>query len=140
MSRQGGGRRVGRKAIKIDWSTVSTMANNFCPVGDIAKVVKVDPDTLRIACRREHKMSLHDFVHQAQAGRRANLRQAQFALAIEGKCKTMQIWLGKQHLGQMDRLEKLDKEWARRQDRAELVRLAKQAMQVLEKSVKGKSS
>jgi hypothetical protein len=83
----------GRPKAKISAQTVSRMAANGCTNVEIADVLGCDEGTIR-----------KRFAAQLTTARgkiRQNLRRAQLKGALKGNT-TMQIWLGKQMLGQAD--------------------------------------
>lgn len=90
----------------------------FCTMAEICQVMDVDPKTLRKLIRqnladdipRENMRRAPTFeeawnYYSAQG--RASIRRKQFELAMEGD-RTMLIWLGKQHLKQVDNPAKRD--------------------------------
>ncbi|MDD3135007.1 MAG: hypothetical protein PHF64_00765 [Methanoregula sp.] len=88
----------GRKKIPIDYEKAEKLAIILCTQSEIAAVLNVplstlehDPEFLRI-----HKKGM-------ETGK-ASLRRMQYKGAEAGNA-TMLIWLGKQHLGQRDRME-----------------------------------
>ncbi|MGK2857550.1 MAG: hypothetical protein ACSLFQ_10120 [Thermoanaerobaculia bacterium] len=93
--RRGEGTPTGRPPIKIDAEFVERVAALFCTMQEIAETVGCSVATLE---RR--------FAGSIKKGRekgKANLRRHQFLAAQKGN-PTMLIWLGKQHLGQTDKL------------------------------------
>ena len=93
-----GKKKPGRKRIVIDWEQVERLAMIFCTQEEIAYVMGVSVDTLQ---RRK------EFAVTYKKGRekgKISLRRAQYKRAMDGNT-TMQIWLGKQYLGQTDKLE-----------------------------------
>jgi AraC-like DNA-binding protein len=77
----------------IDPEQVSTLAKIHCTYEEIAAVVGCSTDTL--------KRRFADCIQKGREEGKASLRRAQFKTALGGNA-TMQIWLGKQHLGQAD--------------------------------------
>lgn len=88
--------RGGRPKRKIDYAEVERLARFGATYTEIASVMDIPVDTLNKdpEFRQAHKKGM-DHV-------RISLRRAQLALAAQGNA-TMQIWLGKQLLGQSDR-------------------------------------
>ena len=81
---------------KIDDEAIKKLAQLHCTFEEIAEFCDVSTKTLQ---RR--------YVHTIKKGRemgRISLRRAQFEKALSGNV-VMQIWLGKQHLDQKDRIE-----------------------------------
>jgi hypothetical protein len=90
---------MARPRKQIDHELLRSLAGIGCTVDEIATMLKCSKDTLE---RR--------FAADIEKGReegRASLRRKQWTTAMgDGKsAATMQIWLGKQLLGQKDRIE-----------------------------------
>lgn len=83
----------GRPKIDIDERIVRAMAMVGGTMQEIAEYFHCSDTVIQ---RR-----FGDVVREARAGRKLKLRQAQYQLALAGNA-TMQIWLGKQELGQFD--------------------------------------
>ncbi len=96
---------MGRPLKVIDWKTVVNLCELQCTGEEIASVIEVDYDTLNTACKREHGKSFSDYFEEKRAGGKVSLRRAQFKTATEDGNPTMLIWLGKQMLGQRDKLD-----------------------------------
>ena len=91
-------KKRGRKKIAIDYEKAEKLASIMCTQSEIASVLGVslallehDPEFLRI-----HKKGMEHG--------KASVRRMQFQAANGGNA-TMQIWLGKQYLGQKDKQE-----------------------------------
>ena len=89
-------KKRGRKKIAIDYEKAEKLASIMCTQSEIASVLGVslallehDPEFLRI-----HKKGMEHG--------KASVRRMQFQAANGGNA-TMQIWLGKQYLGQRDK-------------------------------------
>ncbi len=86
--------KTGRPLALVDESQVITLAKINCTYEEIAAVVGCSTDTL--------KRRFADLIEKGREEGKASLRRIQFATALKGNA-TMQIWLGKQYLGQKDR-------------------------------------
>lgn len=93
-----------RKKIKIDWSKVDKMLEAGCTGTECAASLGIHEDTLYNACEREHKTGFSAYRAQKRAAGDVLLRVAQFKKALGGET-SMQIWLGKNRLGQSDKVE-----------------------------------
>jgi hypothetical protein len=95
-----GGRPV--KELAIELELVEKLASLQLKLDEIAVACKVSPATLdnRIAS----DPGIREAIERGRAAGRASLRRAQMASALAGN-PTMQIFLGKQYLGQKDRFE-----------------------------------
>lgn len=98
------GRKPGRPKAEIDWSRVSEMLEAGATAVGIAASIGIEEDTLRKRCPGDNNCSFSEFSRQKKAKGDEILREAQFNTAVEGSVP-MQIWLGKQRLGQSDKQE-----------------------------------
>ena len=84
----------GRPKIEIDVKVLRNLLEIQCTITECAHVLGVSTDTLQ----RNYK----DVINQGKTMGKVTLRRAQWRNAIEKNNVTMQIWLGKQCLGQSD--------------------------------------
>lgn len=91
-------RKVGRPKIKLDYEEIEKYAKIHCTQEEIASLVGVDRATLL----RDKKFC--DIYKKGIEEGKASLRRLQWKGAIEGNT-SMQIWLGKQLLGQRDKVD-----------------------------------
>jgi len=114
--------RTGRPKIIIDWELVENMASIMCTSEEIATVTGISEDTYLRRCKTKYKQTFADYIKSKHGAGRVSLRRAQFnsAIGVEPYVKrdengenpiiiegekpnvTMQIWLGKNLLGQKD--------------------------------------
>lgn len=95
----------GRPPYMVDYKVLKELCQMQCTGEECASVLGVDYDTLNRALKRESESGESGFTEyfaKNRAGGFASLRAAQFKLAVKGQNPTMQIWLGKQYLGQTD--------------------------------------
>ena len=89
----------GRPRIEIDFDIVSKLASIQCTQEEIASVLGVSLSTL------DHNQEfLRIFRDKRQSGK-ASLRRKQWQMAVEQGNPTMLVWLGKNYLGQQDKME-----------------------------------
>jgi len=89
-------RKVGRPKIEIDEKILESLAGILCTNEEIASFFNCSSDTLT-----------RNFAESLKKGRdkgRISIRRLQWDKAQDGNV-TMLIWLGKQMLGQKDRME-----------------------------------
>ena len=84
----------GRPKIAIDVKVLRKLLDIQCTLTECAHVLGVSTDTL--------KRNYEDVINQGKTLGKVALRRAQWKNAIEKNNVTMQIWLGKQCLGQSD--------------------------------------
>jgi hypothetical protein len=87
---------MGRPKKDISEKQVENLASIGCTNEEIATVVDCCVDTL------VNRFS--DIIKRGREGMKTSLRRMQYTTAQKGN-PTMQIWLGKQYLGQSDKLE-----------------------------------
>lgn len=74
-----------------------------CTQEEICSVLDVCHDTLDEWCKKNYNNNFSQVFVEKRQGGKASLRRMQWKLAE--KNATMGIWLGKQYLGQMDKIE-----------------------------------
>lgn len=89
---------VGRPPIEVDWKRVYRMAKIHCTVEEIGFVLGVHHQTLN------NKPEFQELYQRGWNYGKMSLRRAQFNCAIKEGNPTMMIWLGKNVLGQKDRI------------------------------------
>jgi hypothetical protein len=87
---------MGRPQKKIDPSQVQALAAIGCTVAEIAATLDCSKDTL------ERRFAA--FIEKGRERMKMSLRRHQIKAAEKGNA-TMLIWLGKQYLGQRDRVD-----------------------------------
>lgn len=97
-------KRTGRPYAEINWDTVENLCAIHCTGEEIAAILKVDYDTLERAIRREFNSSFADYFKKHSSKGKMSLRRKQYEVAQSGSVP-MLIWLGKQYLGQADKVE-----------------------------------
>ncbi len=76
-----------------------------CTETEIAGVMHTDIDTVNRFCKDMYGMTFTEIRKILSQNGKMSLRRAQFRQAIEKDNPVMQIWLGKQYLGQADKVE-----------------------------------
>ena len=97
-------KRTGRPYAEINWDTVENLCAIHCTGEEIAAILKIDYDTLNAAIEREFNSSFSDYFKKHSAKGKMSLRRKQYEVAQSGSVP-MLIWLGKQYLGQSDKVE-----------------------------------
>ena len=95
---------AGRPRKEIDMKLVASLCEIQCTGEEIAAVLGMSYDTLERRVQEETGNNFADYRKDKTANGRMSLRRAQFKAAMEGNV-TMQIWLGKQTLGQRDKAD-----------------------------------
>ena len=98
-------RGPGRPVITIDWSLVNQMAEAGCSGMEIAAHMGIHEQTLYSRCRKKYKEDYSNYSVRKRAKGNALLKVKQYESAVKDKNITMQIWLGKQRLGQKEKIE-----------------------------------
>lgn len=91
-------KKRGRKKIAIDYEKAEKLAYILCTQSEIASILDVSLTVL------EHDPEFQRIHKKGMESGHASLRRMQYKAAEAGN-PTMLIWLGKQHLGQRDRME-----------------------------------
>lgn len=87
----------GRPKKIIDYELVEKLAGICCTQEEISGILEISTDTLR----RDKRFC--DIYKKARENAKSSLRRTQFKLAETNP--TMAIWLGKQYLGQTDKVQ-----------------------------------
>lgn len=94
---------------KIVWSEqefqkVKNLCAIQCTGEEVAAVMGVDYDTLNRLLRDKYGMQFGEFYKIHSSEGRASLRRSQWKAAEKGNSALL-VWLGKQYLGQTDKIE-----------------------------------
>lgn len=95
---------MGRHKKDIDWEVAEKAASLMCTGEEIAALCKVSYDTLIRQIKEQGYTDFADWFEERAAATRKSLRRKQLDTAFAGNA-TMQIWLGKQYLGQKEKSE-----------------------------------
>ena len=95
---------TGRTPAVIDWDTVGKLLEAGCSGESIATQLGIHRTTLYNRCKADLGLTFSTFSQQKKMLGDNLLRAKQYQTAMSGNV-TMQIWLGKQRLGQTDKLE-----------------------------------
>lgn len=89
---------------KIKRDQFENMCGIQCTEEEIAAIFGVSVDTLERWCVNEYKRSFAEVFREKRQYGKASLRRRQWLKATEQMDTTMLIFLGKQYLGQADRI------------------------------------
>lgn len=92
---------MARPRIEIDKEQFKKLCQIQCTLSEIASWFKCSEDTIERWCQREFKMHFAEAFKTYSADGKISLRRWQFRSAENGNV-SMQIWLGKQYLGQKE--------------------------------------
>lgn len=90
-------------AIDIDWNQVAYWLEARCSGSQIADILGIHENTLYERCKTDLNLEFVAFKAKNRSKGEQNLRLAQYESAVKDKDRGMQIWLGKQWLGQTDK-------------------------------------
>ncbi len=89
---------AGRPKTAIDYGLVEDLGSIMCTMNEIASILGCSTSKLE---KDEEFMRVYK---KALDNGKMSLRRQQYQLAMKGNC-TMLIWLGRQYLGQTDKVE-----------------------------------
>lgn len=95
--------RTGRPRKKIDAEQFNKLCGLQCTEEEIAAFFDCSVDTIENFCKREFKMTFSEIYKRKRDYGKISLRRSQWKLAE--KYPSMAIFLGKQFLGQTDKIE-----------------------------------
>jgi len=91
----------GRPKKAIDFNLFEELCNIQCTKDEICSVLHCDEKTLTKYCKEQYDKGFSDIYKKLSENGTSSLRRLQWTSAKTGNT-TMQIWLGKQYLGQRD--------------------------------------
>lgn len=103
MARKPTGNPNGRPKIEIDKRQFESLCNLQCTLEEIAGFFQCSRDTIERWCKNTYSEGFADTYKVYSQNGKISLRRQQFKLAE--KSYAMAIWLGKQYLGQTDKIE-----------------------------------
>jgi len=89
--------------VDINWDKVIMMLQAHCSGTEIAAKLGIHEKTLYSRCKKDQKLDFISFKAQKRESGKTILKMSQFESAVKDKNIAMQIWLGKQLLGQRDK-------------------------------------
>lgn len=93
---------------EIDFNVFEGLCRHQCTEVEIAAIFDIDTDTLNARIKEHYGEGFSDTYKKKSSGGKVSLRRLQLKSAEAGNV-TMQIWLGKQWLGQTDKQEVTEK-------------------------------
>ncbi len=99
--------RMGRPVkvfTQTDWGHIEKLCSLMATEKEIAGFLDVSVDTLSWRIKETYGQTFAEYFEQKKIGAQIALRRAQWQSAMNGNV-TMQIWLGKQYLGQSNKIE-----------------------------------
>jgi len=94
----------GRKKKFIDWNLVEKLLTTGCSGMEIAAHIGIHFETLYERCSKDKGMSFSELAQEKKRKGVSLLRAKQFDLAMKGD-RTMLVWLGKNRMGQAEKVE-----------------------------------
>lgn len=95
--------KMGRPRVEIKEDQFEGLCGIQCTLSEIAGIFKCSGDTIERWCKRTYKTTFAEAFKKYSASGKMSLRRLQFRMAETNA--TMAIWLGKQYLGQTDKVE-----------------------------------
>jgi len=97
-------RSSGRPKAEIDWGLVPELGEIGCTEEEVASVLRISRDTLLERCKSDHGKTFKDYYWPMLNEGNVSLRRHQWRVAKEGN-PALLIWLGKNKLGQSDKIK-----------------------------------
>lgn len=101
--------KPGRPQIEINQTDFEKLCGLHCTLADIAGFFDCSEDTIERWCERNYEQKFRDVWAIKSSKGKISLRRFQFAAAEKGNV-TMLIWLGKQFLGQSEKIATVNQE------------------------------
>lgn len=116
MGRIATGKPSTRPSKEIDWKKVDDLLISGCLGTEIASYFDMHPDTFYRKVEEQQGMGFTDYSAQKKPKGEALIRLKQFNKALSEKGDTqMLIWLGRNRLGQTDKIDKETKDFIQEQ-------------------------
>lgn len=97
-------KKTGKPRIDFDWKVLDSILQFGATLIDCSEMLKVSEDTIQKRIRELHDLKFSEYRNRKMSRMRVRLLQRQFDSAMSGNTALL-IWLGKQHLGQSDKLD-----------------------------------
>lgn len=97
-------RKAGRPKAEIDWAQVGKLLEAGATAEGVAAVIGIHRNVLYDRCQKDNKIDFSAFSQEKKSKGDEQLRVKQYQTAMGGNV-VMQIWLGKQRLGQSDKTQ-----------------------------------
>lgn len=95
---------MGRPKKEIGKDQFEKLCAMFCTLIEVADFFDCSEDTIERWCKRVYKSTFADTYKRKSSRGRMSIRRKQFEVAMQGNT-TMLVWLGKQYLGQADKMD-----------------------------------
>lgn len=95
---------MARPRIEIDFGELDKLCGLQCSQAEIASWFDVSIDTIEARIKERTGLSFPEYFEQKRGKGKIALRRKQYEAAMAGNT-TLLIWLGKQYLGQSDKIE-----------------------------------
>lgn len=129
--------KVGRPKIQINWEEFDKLCGLHATQVEIASWFGCSVDTIDRAVKAEKQMHFAEYYAQKASTGKISLRRQQWQLAMKGD-KTMLIWLGKQYLGQSEKVEQNNKNTHIVEEAQRLANLSEaELVAIIKKELKG---
>jgi len=92
------------KHMPFDWDKIKNLCMADCNGVEIASYIGVHPETLYKRCKKDNGISFTEFHLESKSKGDSLLKAKQYEIAMKGD-KKMLVWLGKNRLGQSEKLE-----------------------------------
>jgi hypothetical protein len=89
----------------IDFEVLDKLLYIQCTELEVSAVMECSVDTLNAAVKEHSGLTFSEYSQQKKGVGKVSLRRAQHRNAVEHNNTAMQIWLGKQYLGQAEKTE-----------------------------------
>lgn len=96
--------KKGKGEIQVDWTRLNQYLELGARLIDCAEFLNVSEDKIQDQIKKYHGMKFMEYRDKKMAKMRLRVMQKQFDVAMQGNV-AMLIWLGKQILGQTEKIE-----------------------------------
>lgn len=100
-------KKVGRPPTPIDWETFDKLCALQCTPRELSDYFNCKAETIEARVLAEKGMPFSEYFEQKRVPGKISLRRRQFEVAMTGNVG-MLIWLGKQWLGQTEKVQAIE--------------------------------
>ena len=98
---------VGRPKKELDWKVLDAILQFGATLIDCSEMLSLSDDTIQNRIKKQYGITFSEYRHRKMSKMRVKLLQKQFDVAMSGNVALL-IWLGKQHLGQSDKMDTIE--------------------------------
>ncbi len=97
-------KKLGAPEKEFNWKLLDSVLQFGARLIDCSDMLELSDDTIQRRIKKEHDCTFSEYRNRKMSKMRMKLLQKQYDVAMKGNV-SMLIWLGKNHLGQSDKID-----------------------------------